>query len=97
MINGFSVKIVWNINFKETLQNMAQKKKSKKSSCGNAEVWTKEQYEEYLKELYGMEFIAGFTENCVPYGIFYDEDEENDKLEISDIYSNTSDNDDLPF
>jgi hypothetical protein len=29
--------------------------------------------EDYLKELYGMEFIAGFTESGVPYGIFKDD------------------------
>jgi hypothetical protein len=77
---------------------MGKKKKSKKCRNNSVEVWTEEQYEEYLKELYGMKFIAGFTENGVPYGVFYDEDEENDKLDISaGIYSNISDNDYLPF
>jgi len=27
-----------------------------------------------MKEIYGMDFIAGFTENGVPYGTFRDKD-----------------------
>jgi len=67
---------------------MSKRKKSKKTGSSNEEVWTEEQYEEYLKQLYGMDFIAGFTEGGVPYGIF--EDEDNDEISITD-------NDDLPF
>lgn len=33
-----------------------------------------------------MEFIAGFTENGVPYGTFRSE-EENDVLDIKDVFS----------
>ena len=50
--------------------NMSKKKKIKKSRNDNVEVWTEEQYEEYLAELYNMEDIAGFTEGGVPYGVF---------------------------
>jgi hypothetical protein len=64
---------------------MVRNKKSKKNKCNNSEVLTEEQYEEYIKELYGMEFIAGFTENGVPYGTFIDEDDEKHKLAIKDI------------
>lgn len=73
------------------------KKKSKKDKSNNHEVWTEEQYEEYMKELYGMEFIAGFTENGVPYGTFIDEDEveENDELIIREISIDSDD--ELPF
>lgn len=57
------------------------------------EIWTEEQYEEYLAELYGMEYIAGFTEGGVPYGVF--------KLEIDNEVNKTksyNDNDDeIPF
>lgn len=75
---------------------MRKNKSSKKSKGNTIEVWTEEQYEEYLKGLYGMEFIAGFTENGVPYGTFIDEDdEENDELKSRDI-SNDSD-EELPF
>ena len=74
---------------------MGKKKKSKKDKSNNPEVWTEEQYEEYMNELYGMEFIAGFTENGVPYGTFIDEDEENDKLIIRDISIDYDD--ELPF
>lgn len=72
---------------------MAKRKKAKKT-VANGEVWTEEQYEEYMKELYDMEFIAGFTEGGVPYGIFNDDD---DDIDITDGYSNISDNDELPF
>ena len=72
---------------------MAKRKKAKKT-VANAEVWTEEQYEEYMKELYDMEFIAGFTEGGVPYGIFNDDD---DKIDITDGYSDIPDNDELPF
>lgn len=37
-----------------------------------SELWTEKQYEEYLANLYGMEYIVGFTENGMPYGIFDD-------------------------
>lgn len=47
-----------------------KKKKSKKNSNGNVEIWTEEQYETYMEELYGMEYIAGYTENGVPFGTF---------------------------
>ena len=65
---------------------MSKKKKSKKGKCNNAEVWTEEQYEEYMKELYGMEYIAGFTENGVPFGTFIVEDEEIQKRK-KELYS----------
>lgn len=48
--------------------------KHKKYIDKNYEVLTEEQHEEYLKVLYGLEFIAGFTESGVPYGLF-NEDE----------------------
>ena len=48
-----------------------------------------------MKELYEMEYIAGFIENGVPYGTFIDEDEENDELIIRDISIDSDD--ELPF
>lgn len=64
---------------------MGKNKRLKKSKCNNVEVWTEEQYEEYLKGIYGMDFIAGFTENGLPYGTFIDEDDKDDELIIPDI------------
>ncbi|KJS88700.1 MAG: hypothetical protein JM58_00515, partial [Peptococcaceae bacterium BICA1-8] len=75
--------------------NMGKKKKSKKDKSNNAEIWTEEQYEEYMKEIYGMDFIAGFTENGVPYGTFRDKDGENDELIIRDISIDSDD--EIPF
>ncbi|MDR3594427.1 hypothetical protein [Clostridium sp.] len=65
---------------------MRKKKKAKKHSNNKVERWTEEQYEEYLKELYGMEFIAGFTEGGVPYGLF-EEDLETSMVENLDDFS----------
>lgn len=51
---------------------------------------TEEQYEDYLAELYGMEYIAGFTEGGMPYIVFsedlevYDENEINDRRDFDD-------------
>jgi len=64
---------------------MRKRKKAKKVRCSNPEVWTEAQYEEYMMDLYGMEYIAAFTENGVPYGIFTDEDGKNDESPISAI------------
>ena len=64
---------------------MRKRKKAKKDKCSNPDVWTEEQYEEYMKDLYGMEYIAGYTENGVPYGIFIGEDVENNESLIRDI------------
>jgi len=48
-----------------------------------------------MKEIYGMDFIAGFTENGVPYGTFRDKDDENDELIIQDISIDSDD--EIPF
>lgn len=73
---------------------MSKKKRTKKSKCKSVEVWA-EQHEEYLKEIYGMDFIAGFTENGVPYGTFIDENDKDDELISQDISFDP--NDDFPF
>lgn len=73
---------------------MSKKRKSDKHTKNNIEAFTEEQYEEYLKELYGMEFIAGFTEGGVPYGLF-DEEEETYAVKKSNNYNESDD--DLPF
>jgi hypothetical protein len=73
---------------------MSKKKKSKKHTNNDVEIWTEEQYEEYLKELYGMEFIAGFTEGGVPYGLF-EEDLETYIVDKSEDFNDS--NDELPF
>ena len=74
---------------------MRKKRKSKKYFDNNSiEIWTEEQYEEYLKGIYGIEFIAGFTENVIPYGLF--------KEDLETYTAGQSDNcneidDELPF
>lgn len=73
---------------------MSKKSKSKKYINNNVKIWTEEQYEEYLKGLYGMEFIAGFTESGVPYGLFREDIETHvvDKSDKSNEFK-----DELPF
>lgn len=53
-----------------------KKRKNKKSTdknLNNSNVMTEEEYEEYLMNLYGMSFIAGYTSGGMPYGTFIDE------------------------
>ncbi len=70
-------------------------KKSRKNQDNNTDVWTDEQYEEYLKNLYGIDFIVGYTENGVPYGAMIDENNEMDELITKD--SSLDSNDKEPF
>ena len=73
---------------------MSKKRKYKRRTNDNLEVWSENQYEEYLKGIYGMEFIAGFTEGGVPYGLFYEEIETN----IVEKSENICESDDeIPF
>lgn len=74
---------------------MSKNNKLKKNKFNNAEIWTEEQYEEYLKDIYGMDFIAGFTENGVPYVTFVDENNKDDELISQDISFDS--NDEVPF
>ena len=74
---------------------MCKNKRSKNSKIYSAEIWTEEHYEEYLKEIYGMDFIAGFTEDGVPYGTFVDENNKDDELISQDISFDS--NDEVPF
>lgn len=64
---------------------MSKRKKVKKTKNSKVERWTEEQYEEYLAGLYGMEYIAGFTEGGVPYGVFSKDNENFDVNENSNI------------
>ena len=69
---------------------MSKSKKVKKTKKSKVEIWTEEEYEDYLAGLYGMEYIAGFTEGGIPYGVFredlevYGENKFNDPREIDD-------------
>ncbi|MGM0395687.1 MAG: hypothetical protein ACQEP4_01380 [Bacillota bacterium] len=73
---------------------MGKKKKRKKGAGINIEEWTEEQYEEYLKGLYGMEYIAGYTDGGMPYGIFCDED---DDVEFDSTDSMSDSDEGIPF
>jgi hypothetical protein len=73
---------------------MSKKRKYKRRTNDNLEVWSENQYEEYLKGVYGMEFIAGFTEGGVPYGLFYEEIETNIVEKSENICGS---DDEIPF
>lgn len=72
--------------------------RKKEKHNNEAEIWTEEEYEEYLKGLYGIEFIAGYTEGGMPYGlpVENDDDKEVYKAYRTDNSSDT-DEEELPF
>ena len=76
---------------------MGRKKrwKTNKSSKNNTEMWKEEQNEEYMKELFGLDYIVGYTEGGVPYGIASDED--NEEMGFSDVNRNDAIGEELPF
>lgn len=53
---------------------MGKKKKHKIDT----EIWTEEEYEEYLQDLYGLEFIAGYTEGGIPFGLPIENDDDKE-------------------
>lgn len=71
-------------------------KKTKKKKANEIEIWTQEQYEEYMAGLYGMDFVAGFTDGGIPYGIFEDETGDDEK-EDENVRSSQYTDEDLPF
>jgi hypothetical protein len=76
---------------------MGKKNNSKKRIRKKNEIWTEEQYEEYIMDLYDMDFVAGYTEGGIPYGNFINEDNNyvND-VKPSQRISN-DDEEDIPF
>ena len=77
------------------VNDMNYKKKIRKFNKNNPEIWTEEQYEQYMKGLYGLDFIAGYTEGGVPYGTtmnYY-----MNEIEFSVEVSYSGDGEDLPF
>lgn len=56
---------------------MKKKNKRNKKNNSNSEVWTEEEYDEYMAGIYGFDYIAGYTDSGVPYGIPKEEGERN--------------------
>ena len=54
-----------------------ESKKIRKLKSNHDELWTKSVYEEYTKELHNIEYMAGFTENVVPYGMSIESENDN--------------------
>jgi len=73
---------------------MIKVKKIKKANNSKVEKCTEEQYEEYLSGVYGMEYIAGFTEGGIPYGVFEKDLYEHDGNNFNDLKEF---DDELPF
>lgn len=59
------------------------------------EIWTEEQYEQFMKDLYDLDFIAGYTEGGVPYGNPMNHDTEGIGLSVECSYND--DGEELPF
>jgi hypothetical protein len=77
-----------------------RKKQKKKNKEKEVEVWTEEQYEDYLKGIYGLDFIAGYTEGGMPFGLPADETDEEKNIETKNVerkIRDCCDDDDLPF
>lgn len=76
---------------------MGKKNNSKKRIRKKNEIWTEEQYEEYIMDMYDMDFIVGYTEGGLPYGNFINEDN-NHVIDVkpSQRISN-DDEEDIPF
>lgn len=81
--------------FRETLY-MGKKKKYKKH-MNNIEIWTEEEYEEYLKGLYGLEYIAGYTENGMPYGLPAENDNDVEIYNADELDNSSDCDEELPF
>lgn len=71
---------------------MSRTKKSKRSTKNKAQI--REEYEDYLAKLYGLDFIAGYTEGGVPYGTFSEDKEENGEKKLN---NNNYSDDEIPF
>lgn len=61
----------------------------KKFKRNDVEIWTEEQTDQYLKGLYDLDFIVGYTESGVPYGVPLDVDYKENSFD--------GDGEELPF
>lgn len=74
----------------EKVIEIPKKKKLNRNKNSSTEIWTETQYDEYMAELYGFEYIAGYTDSGVPYGIV--KNQENFSKETYEY-----DDDEIPF
>ena len=65
-----------------------RKKQKKKNKDKEVEIWTEEQYEDYLKGVYGLDFIAGYTEGGMPFGLPADETADEKIIETENSFRN---------
>lgn len=71
---------------------MPRKKKRNKNKNVSHKVWTEEEFDEYMAGIYGFEYIAGYTDSGVPYGI---PKEQEEKYELGKKV--LLDDEELPF
>ncbi len=64
---------------------MAKKRRKNKKSI-DSNIWTEEEYDEYMADLYGLEYIAGYTESGVPYGIVKEEKQVSEPIVVLSQY-----------
>ena len=70
-----------------------KKKKRNRKKNSSTEIWTETEYDEYMAELYGFEYIAGYTDSGVPYGIAKNQESFSEETEETYEY----DDDEIPF
>ena len=75
---------------------MSKKKKYKKDK-NEINIWTEEEYEEYVKGLYGLEYIAGYTEGGIPYGLSVENDNNNNKNSTNSSDNSRDSDEEIPF
>ena len=63
----------------------------------DTEIWTEEEYEEYLKGSYGLKFIAGYTEGGMPFGLPVENDDDNEVYKEYRTDKSSDTNEELPF
>lgn len=73
---------------------MKKKNKRDKKNNYNSEVWTEEEYDDYMAGIYGFDYISGYTDSGVPYGIRKEEKAERNPVENKKI---SSDYEEIPF
>ena len=80
------------------MENLYMGKKEKHKKHNNVtEIWTEEEYEEYLKDSYGLEFIAGYTEGGMPFGLPVENDDDNEVYKEYRTDKSSDTDEDLPF
>lgn len=69
------------------------KKKRGKNKDFSTEIRTEEEHDAYMTGIYGFEYLAGYTDSGLPYGIPIKQEEMNEQTYDYD----DDDDDEIPF